>query len=121
MKNRTFPMVCTAFVLFWMLNLHTTAAVFSLEGIIEPVYLEIADYYDNRQAVVTVTADDWSHATWSKFEAMGTMLSDKRVYYTGAIITDGANWTQIQHWLDQGYAEAASHSRSHPSTVPYSD
>ena len=90
-----------------------------IEEMTEPVYVEIADYYDNRKAVVTVTADDWIDNTWQQFEDMSKILTEKRIYYTGAIITDLANWTQIQYWLNQGYAEAASHSRTHPKTVPY--
>ena len=27
--------------------------------VLEPTFVEIADYYDNRKAVVTVTGDDW--------------------------------------------------------------
>ncbi|UCE28964.1 MAG: PKD domain-containing protein, partial [Candidatus Bathyarchaeota archaeon] len=92
------------------------------EGLTEPVYVGIADYYDDRKAVVTVTADDWYQGTWAKFEAMSRMLTTNQICYTGAIITGWTvNWTQIQYWLDQGYAEAASHSRTHPRDLPYSD
>jgi len=87
--------------------------------LIEPVYVEIADYYDNRKAAVTVTADDWTDNTWQQFEAMSNMLTAKKMSFTGGVETRYyPNWTQIQHWLDQGYLEVASHSRTHPR-LPY--
>jgi len=88
-------------------------------GKFEPEYVEIAEYYDNRKAVVTVTADDWWQSNWQKFETMNQMLTEKQIYYTGAIGTNLANWTQIQYWLNQGYAEAASHSRTHKHLDDY--
>jgi len=106
-----------------------TLASANPEEIHEPVYSGIAEYYDNRKAVVTVTADDWDSypSNWQGFEDMAIMLSAKHIYFTGGIITDvnretGASpdWMQIQRWLDQGYLEAASHSRTHPH-VPYGD
>lgn len=123
MKKRIALLSCISiFLLSTILSVYTIAFAFGTEEITEPEYVEIADYYDNRTAVVTVTADDWYRGTWSWFEDMSRMLTSKHLYYTGGIITHySVNWTQIQYWLDQGYAEAASHSRTHPSTVPYSD
>jgi len=91
----------------------------------EPIYSTIAEYYDNRRAVVTLTADDWNGYNKEYFEDMCSMLTQKRIYHTAAIITNDAefglpNWTQIQSWIDQGYTEAASHSRTHPH-IPYKD
>jgi len=89
------------------------------EELTEPVYVEIADYYDNRKAVVTVTADDWYNGTAQSFEDMSTMLVGKHIYYTGAVITGWSqDWNQIQSCLDQGFLEVASHSRTHPR-MPY--
>jgi len=89
----------------------------------EPVYSMIAKYYDNRKAVVTVTADDWNSSPENCFEDMCAMLSAKHIYFTGGIITSYISspvWTQIQYWLNQGYLEAASHSRTHPH-ISYDD
>jgi PKD repeat protein len=88
----------------------------------EAVYVGIADYYDNRKAVVTVTADDWQEGTDEYFENMSRMLAEKKIYYTGAINPGlNPNWTQIQYWLNQGYLEAASHSRSHKHLANYTE
>jgi PKD repeat protein len=90
----------------------------------EPVYSMIAEYYDNRKAVVTITADDWGiKDSWEPFEYMCAMLTRKKLHHTAAVITGGysnPNWTQVQYWLDQGYTEVASHSRTHPH-IPYED
>jgi len=102
-------------------------SAFGIEELTEPVYVEIADYYDNRKAVVTLTADDWNNDYEQSFEDMCSVLTAKRIYHTVGIVTDDdilsgpLDWTKIQYWIDQGYAEAASHSRTHPPKVPYSD
>lgn len=70
-----------------MLTMYMMASTSGIEEIIGPQYVEIADYYDNRKAVVTVTADYWYASTWKQFEDMSKMLIEKRIYYTGAIIT----------------------------------
>jgi PKD repeat protein len=123
MNKKTILLIFTSiFLSSTILSMYMMTSTSGIGEIIEPQYLEIADYYDNRKAVVTITADDWYASTWQQFEDMSKMLTEKRIYYTGDIITDfSVNWTQIQYWLNQGYAEAASHSRSHPPTVPYSD
>jgi hypothetical protein len=119
LKNTIFLLMCLfTLTLSTALAIGTMTPAYGTE--LEPEYVETADYYDNRKAVVTVTADDWRQFTWAKFEAMSRMLTTKHIHYTGSIITNTANWTQIQYWLDQGYAEAASHGQSH-SHLPYSN
>ena len=120
-RKSVFLLSVSIFLLSTILSVFMMTSTSGIEEITEPQYVEVAGYYDNRKAVVTVTADDWRDDAWQPFEDIGKMLTEKRIYYTGGIITKSVNWTQIQYWLNQGYLEAASHSRSHPSTVPYSD
>jgi len=86
-----------------------------------PVYEGIAQYYDNRKAAVTISFDDWA-GSGEKYEAGLAMLTRKRLYYTAGIITKATNinWTEIQRWLDKGYMEVGSHSRTHQH-IPYTD
>ena len=92
-------------------------------GEAEPVYVGIAKYYDNRKCVVTLSLDDLVYNT-SAWENCLSMLTKKRIYHTAAIITNytvgtipGLNrsidWEYIQYWVNQGFTEAASHSRNH--------
>jgi len=92
----------------------------------EAIYSNIAEYYDNRRAVVTLTADDWNEYNNEYFEDMCSILTEKHIFHTVAIVTDHPiygrpNWTRIQYWLDQGYTEAASHSRTHPHLSSHRD
>lgn len=90
-------------------------------------FLEIAEYYDNRKAVVTATADDWggyidSDPHW--VAACNTFRSFN-VWLTVGVITRGSaggkpDWKLIQSHVNSGYIEIASHSATHP-TVPYDD
>ncbi|MFX0196733.1 MAG: hypothetical protein ACFFCW_11455, partial [Candidatus Hodarchaeota archaeon] len=101
MNKKIVILTCTwIFMLFPIFSAYVVTSASGIEELTEPVYLEIAEYYDNRKAVVTVTADDWQQNTWQEFEAMSQMLAAKHIYYTGAIITNTANWTQIQYWLN---------------------
>jgi peptidoglycan/xylan/chitin deacetylase (PgdA/CDA1 family) len=78
-------------------------------------YIGVSVYYDNRRAAVTVTLDDWNATSNNAFVAASQILSDAQVHYTAGIITYGyPNWDHIQQWLDQGYLEVGSHSRTHP-------
>jgi len=86
-----------------------------------PVYDGIAQYYDNRKAVVTISFDDWT-GSGEKYEAGLAMLTGKRLCHTAGVITRATNmnWTEIQRWLDKGYMEIGSHSRTHQH-ISYSD
>jgi hypothetical protein len=96
---------------------------------IYPLYAGISKYYDNRIAAVTVSADDW--ADWvvtdanHSFSTLLYLFRSYNLYVTVGIITNAVNssrttWTALQHQLDSGFVEVASHSRSHPNT-PYDD
>ena len=87
----------------------------------ETTYVGIAKYYDNRKCVVTSTHDDliWNTSAW---ENCLSMLTQKKIYHTIGIITNHSrflnDWNFMQYWVNQGYTEAASHSRNHVH-VPY--
>jgi hypothetical protein len=83
-------------------------------------YLGIAPYYDNRQAAVTVTLDDWDNGSNGYFNAAMTILSNAHVPSTVGIITYGnPDWSLIQTWYNAGYMEAASHTRTHTCGSDY--
>ena len=87
-------------------------------------FKRISEYYDNRQAAVTVTADDWADYSNKKFiEACQNFRSFNLWYSVGIItrwINDQNTWNAIQDQLDDGFIEVLSHSRTHPY-VPYAD
>ncbi len=87
-------------------------------------YQGISKYYDNRQAAVTVSADDWADWSDSMWDPLLTVFRSHGLYVTVGIITDSAEWCSPQTWKhiqqqsDSGYIEVASHSGTHPH-VPY--
>ena len=89
-------------------------------------YLGISKYYDNRQAAVTVTADDW--ADWSNpmWSSLLTLFRSYGLFVTTGVISENPAWTSSQTWkhiqqqLDSGFIEIASHSRTHPQ-IPYAN
>jgi hypothetical protein len=86
-------------------------------------FRNICRYYDNRQSVVTLTADDWKEYTNLAFVHAVHTLRSYNLPVTVAIITGGCTantWRTIQSELDSGLVEPASHSRSHLN-VPYPD
>ena len=90
-----------------------------------PQFEGISKYYDNRQAAVTVTADDWSDWTVGSgwFSPLIDLFRSYGLYVTVGVITQStssSSWQALQIQLDSGYVEAASHSRTH-SYVPYAD
>ena len=92
-------------------------------SIIEAHYNQMSQYYDNRDAVVTSTADDWAYWNNDKFVRTCRNFRSFNLWLSCAIVTDGADantWIDIQTQLDSGYVEAVSHSRTHPY-VPYID
>lgn len=85
-------------------------------------YSGICKYYDNRDAAVTASADDW--ADWSMRPFIDTILEfrKRKLWLTCGIITNGVSddsWPAIQYHVRAGYVEAAAHSRSHPPARPY--
>jgi len=86
-------------------------------------FVQITKYYDNRDAVVTSTADDWADYCDFKFVQCCKAFRKRKLWLSTAIITKwstASTWNNIQAQLDLGYVEAVSHSRNHPFT-PYSN
>jgi hypothetical protein len=87
---------------------------------IEVEFVETAEYYDNRKAVVVSTADDWMQGYNDYFKNACEAFRTRNIWLTVGIVTGLAPWDDIQSELDAGYIEPASHSYDHPS-VPYPD
>lgn len=97
-------------------------------------YDEIPKYYDNRDAAVVFSADDWCGNSFidSKFQQASDMFTLKKIWLSVSINIQGFRndriwgdqpppiWSHIQGKIDEGYIEANAHSRTHPH-VPYSD
>ena len=87
-------------------------------------FMGICEYYDNRQAVVTITADDWADYCNEKFVQACQNFRSYNLWYSVAIITgwiwNQDTWDDIQTQLDNGLIEVVSHSRTHPY-APYTD
>jgi len=97
-------------------------------------YDGITKYYDNRDAAVVFSADDWCGNSYidSKFQQACDMFTSKKIWLSVAVITQGFRddriwkdqpppiWSHIQDKIDKGYIEVVSHSRTHPR-VPYDD
>jgi len=86
-------------------------------------YRGLSRYYDNRDAAVTVTADDW-HQYFDEYflYALG-IFRKHNLWVATAIVTewcDAATWQHIQTQLDSGNVEAIAHGRNHLHT-PYPD
>ena len=84
---------------------------------------KMSAYYDDRDAVVTSTADDWADWCNEKFIRTCRNFRDHNLWLSCAIVTNGASpdtWNDIQIQIDSGYVEAVAHSRTHPY-VPYGD
>jgi Secretion system C-terminal sorting domain/Polysaccharide deacetylase len=95
----------------------------SNRDLIAMTYEGISKYYDNRQAAVTVTFDDWEDWNALRVPPLIHLFRSHGLYLTGAVITGycaGSTWREIQREADSGYVEVASHSRTHPET-PYAD
>jgi len=88
-------------------------------------FIELCRYYDNRDAVVTCTADDWHMSFSNYFIESLTYFRQYNLWVTAGIVTDSGwcndlTWQQIQTQLNLGYVEATSHSRNHLYT-PYNN
>ncbi|MBN1618453.1 PKD domain-containing protein, partial [Candidatus Dojkabacteria bacterium] len=120
--KKYFISIICVIAFFSLLSSLTPVCMLVNAAVTEPVYSTISDYYDNRKAVVTVTADDWGSSTDSEFEDFNNMLVSKHLYYTAGLMTsyvDNDYWSIIQDYLNQGYLEVASHSRTHSYLSSY--
>ena len=95
----------------------------SYENNINTPYIGMSQYYDNRKAVVTITADDWADWSNEKFIQTCENMRIFNLWLSCAVITNIQNpntWSSIQEQLDIGYVEVIAHSRTHPY-IPYID
>ena len=86
-------------------------------------FLRICEYYDNRRAVVTVTADDWADWNNENFVQACQNFRNYNLWLSVAVISSSSSqstWDAIQLELDNGLIEVVSHSRTHPY-IPYLD
>ncbi len=93
------------------------------DNVLSSSFSEICKYYDNRKAVVTVTADDWAGWNHQNFIETCQNFRDFNLWISCAVITDIYDpmvWADMQEQLDLGLVEVVSHSRTHPY-VPYND
>ena len=93
------------------------------ENNVNALYFGISKYYDNRDAVVTATADDWAGWVNEKFIRTCRIFRNYNLWLSCAIVTDVGDpntWIDIQTQIDSGFIEPISHSRTHPY-VPYVD
>ena len=90
---------------------------------VDIIFDGISKYYDNRDAVVTSTADDWASWCNEKFVKTCRNFRSLNLWISCGIVTaqcDPETWSDIQIQLDSGFVEAVSHSKMHPY-VPYED
>ena len=90
---------------------------------IQSIYSKLSQYYDNRDAVVTITADDWADWNNNNFIETCNNFRDLNLWVSCGIVTevgDTNTWSSIQNQLDLGNIEAVAHSRTHPF-APYDD
>ena len=93
----------------------------SNDNIVSSTYNTISKYYDNRDAVVTSTADDWGAYSDSFFVETCEIFRNFNLWISCGVITefvDSNTWISIQNQLDAGNVEVVSHSRTHPH-APY--
>jgi hypothetical protein len=98
----------------------------SAGNLVNNVLLGFTEYYDNRKAVVTVTADDYDGGYGYAFDTAIPLFQARSIWVTVVLVTQGLspnpqpNWTSVQNHINNGYVEVGSHSRTHPQ-LPYSD
>ena len=88
---------------------------------VNTTFSSISNHYDNRESVVTLTADDWAGWNNQNFIEACQNFREYNLWVSCAVITDISDsivWNDIQEQLDLGYVEVVSHSRTHPY-IPY--
>jgi len=90
-------------------------------------YQKIDKYYDNRDAAVVVTADDWTTQSEldNQFGSFADLFAQDKIWFSPGIITNylgkAPNWALIQSKINNGYLEPISHSHNHLEVLPYPD
>ncbi len=83
-------------------------------------YEGMAPFYDDRNAAVTITLDDWANYMVDSVNYASELLTDLELYHTVSVVTGGLSgsmWTDLQDRVDSGYTEVAAHTRYHPCTA----
>ncbi|MFH1777291.1 MAG: hypothetical protein ABH952_07025 [Candidatus Omnitrophota bacterium] len=97
---------------------------------VNATYQGISDYYDNRDAAIVATADDWDgyEPNNTGFKMACDAFTQRKIWLTVGITTHGqvnlkvvphqfwsaVIWDEVQSKVDAGYIEVASHSLTHP-------
>jgi hypothetical protein len=86
-------------------------------------FSSIPQYYDNRKCAAIQTHDEIrvsdNNTLCLANEAMMDACQSRQLWTTAGIITGStwsAEWNWLQSEIDEGFVEAASHSRTHPVT-----
>ena len=84
-------------------------------------FIAICAYYDNRKAVVVMSADDGSGGqSQTELDAIDACRTRGIWVTDGVAIFYGILWANLQPRLDLGFLEIASHSYNHQE-LPYTD
>jgi len=95
---------------------------------VEATYLGVSQYYDNRDAAVTATGDDWYGTNDTAFANACDAFTSRRIWFSPAIVTQGGrrgddydppDWNLVQAKIDAGYIEPISHGREHIGRSDY--
>lgn len=78
-------------------------------------YLGTAPWYDDRRCAVVVTVDDYIIGSTKLL----TYFQERRIWLSlGCMRTRNERWSDLQPYVNEGYLEIDSHSRTHQS-IPY--
>ncbi len=99
------------------------------DEIVDVTYVGIPDYYDNRDAVVTVTGDGWDGTPLNNeiYKTACDAFTSRKIWFSPGITTQGVRkyneppvvWSEVQPKIDAGYIEVASHGREHLGDASY--
>lgn len=92
--------------------------------IINLEFIEVTKYYDNRDAAMTASADDMASWSQTKFQTTIEIFLGYNLYLTLGMNTNGMNsstYAFVQNYINTGFIEAGSHTRSHPGWAAYGD
>lgn len=83
-------------------------------------FLCISKFYDNRRAAVYAQLEDY--IGYSSDLTIIDMFQERNIWLTLSIITNSViSWSTLQNEVNEGFVECASHSRTHPNVLPYSN
>ena len=87
----------------------------SSESPVTLTFLQIAPYYDNRHAAVTISMHNWANYSLDLLPGATAALAQRHLYHTVGVITGWFNgWADVQTAVNAGYTEVGSKTRTHP-------